>query len=214
VIFEALGGLANRLRAVFSRFQPGMQVVWNRYWDCADGHFLDVFEPIEGLEFVDSGATERSWAESDADISWRQHYKLLRPLPALRERILGIHDAVGEYDAMHIRRTDHVTHCRHQNLAQTTDEEFLYWARSPFRAETVFLATDNYETRHAMHGALGRRLLWQGHMEPTTIEAKRNTSLADAVVDLFVCVHAREFMGSAHSSFTDLIERVREVTHG
>jgi hypothetical protein len=42
-------------------------------------------------------------------------------------------------------------------------------------------------------------------------EAQRYNALADAVVDLYVCAGAREFMGSAHSSFSELVGHLREL---
>lgn len=209
MIFGAIGGLANRLRGIFSRFEPPMQVVWERYWNASDGHFLDVFEPVAGLEFVEGPPTEESTGAVGTDDAWHRHYRLLRPTAALRERIAGIADALGPYDAMHVRRTDHTTHCRHQGLRPTSDDEFIRWARP--RTGPIFLATDNTETRATMLGALGPQLVYQGPMDPPTIESRRNNSLADAVVDLYVCANAEAFMGSAHSSFSELIAHLREV---
>jgi len=209
MIFGARGGLANRLRGIFSRFDAPMTVEWLRYWDACEGHFLDVFEPIPGLTFVETGATEESCGAIGTDNEWHHRYRLLRPTAALRERIAGILDAIGPYDAIHIRRTDHTTHCRHLGLTATRDEEFIAWANA--RTGPVFLATDNTDTRAEMLRRLGPRLVWQGPMGATANDAQRNNSLADAVVDLYVCVAAESFMGSAHSSFSELIMHLRSV---
>jgi hypothetical protein len=209
VTFGAIGGLSNRLRGIFSRFEPPMSVVWERYWNAADGHFLDVFEPVDGLTFVDGPATEESCGAVGTDNGWHQRYRLLRPTAALRERIAGIADALGPYNAMHVRRTDHLTHCRHNGLRPTSDAEFLAWAT--LRDGPIFLATDNAETRLTMLRAIGPRLVYQGPMADSTHEAVRGNSLADAVVDLFVCVGAESFLGSAHSSFSELVTHLREL---
>jgi hypothetical protein len=95
----------------------------------------------------------------------------------------------------------------------TTDGEFIAWAHE--QLGPVFLATCNAETRQVFRAALGQRLFWQGAMKPSTAtqhESRRYNALADAVVDLFVCVGARAFMGSAHSSFSDLAMHIQAVS--
>jgi hypothetical protein len=211
VTFSALGGLANRLRAIFSRYEPGMQVVWTRTWDIAMGHFLEVFEPVPGLEFVEPAGRHidsESWHAAINYENWHKHYKLLRPTTALRERIMGLQDAMGPYVAMHVRRTDHVR-LAHAQGRYTTDAEFVEWAKA--RVSPVFVATDNVETREVMQRALPA-VIWQGAMQPSTAlqhESRRYNSLADAVVDMWLCVRADEFMGSAHSSFSELVGHLR-----
>jgi hypothetical protein len=221
VTFNALGGLANRLRAIFSRYaggllQPPMQVVWARTWDIAQTHFLQVFEPVPGIEFVPDGTPcdEESWHAAINYSDWHQHYRLLRPTAALRERISGLQSAVGEYIAMHVRRTDHVK-LAHMQGRYTEDGEFVQWAHEQSKAtplEPCFLATCNAETRQILARHIGPRLFWQGDLQPSTVyqhESTRYGSLADAVVDLFICVGAREFMGTAHSSFSELVTHLR-----
>lgn len=214
MIFGSSGGLSNQLRAIFSRFRPGdpLTVQWDPYWATADGRFLDVFEPIPGLTFVEFGAPKHVWWAEEGPDTWHENYKLLRPTAALRERIAGIAESLGPYHAMHVRRTDHTIHCVSQNLRATTDQEFITWAHA--RTGPVFLATDNTETRETMLRAVGPRLVWQGPMEASLaskVDARRYNSLADAVVDMFVCVEAEEFLGTTHSSFSDLIQHLRKV---
>jgi GDP-fucose protein O-fucosyltransferase len=213
VTFNALGGLANRLRAIFSRYEPGIRVVWTRTWDIANAHFLEVFEPVPGIEFVDGGASEESWHAAVNYNDWHRHYALLRPTAALRDRISGLQEAMGEYDAIHVRRTDHVK-LAHMQGKYTTDEEFIAWIVERDSDASVFLATCNAETRQIFKRALGPSLFWQGDMQPSTAtqhESRRYNSLADSVVDLFLCAGARSFMGSAHSSFSELVTHLREL---
>jgi hypothetical protein len=223
VTFNALGGLANRLRAIFSRYRPGlmqpsMQVVWTRTWDIAMAHFLEVFEPVPGIEFVPDGTPcdEESWHAAINYDDWHQHYRLLRPTAALRERVHGLQDAIGPYIAIHVRRTDHVR-LAHTQGKYTEDGEFVQWAHEMCIAtpsEPCFLATCNAETRQIMARHIGPRIFWQGTLQPSTVyqhESRRYGTLADAVVDLFMCVGAREFMGTPHSSFSQLVEHLREL---
>jgi hypothetical protein len=218
MIFEAQGGLSNRLRAVFSRFQPGttISVVWKRYWDAADGHFLDAFEPIDGLTFVDDNtvAEASGWWAADGHDTWHKHYKLLRPVASLQARIDQVKESLGRYHAMHIRRTDLVSHCRSQGLTETQDSEFIRWAQEEALDAPIFLATDNTETRQNMLSSLGLRLVYQGLMQHSyagNTGPYRYSTIGDAVVDMFVCVGASKFMGTAHSSFTDIIQHMRAI---
>jgi hypothetical protein len=213
MIFSPVGGLANRLRAIFSRYAPPMRVHWTRTWDIASGHFLEVFEPVPGIDFVEGDAAEESCHAAINYDNWHEHYRLLRPTEALRDRVSGLQEAIGPYDAMHIRRTDHVK-LAHMQGKYTTDEQFVSWAAGHESDASVFLATCNAETRQIMQRALGPCVVWQGEMQASTAEqheARRYNSLADAVVDLWMCLGARDFMGSAHSSFSELVTHLREL---
>jgi hypothetical protein len=219
VTFNALGGLANRLRAIFSRYSPdiGMKVAWTRTWDIAGAHFLEVFEPVPGIEFIEHPGREieGSWGAAENPDDWHRHYALLRPRLALQQRIDLLRRNLGDYVAIHARRTDHVRLAAREG-SFTTDEAFLAWVKGQ-DAGKVFLATDNWETRARMATSLPGRVMWQGSMtqsHATQHESRRYNSLGDAVVDLFTCVGARAFMGSAHSSFSELIVALRELPAG
>lgn len=213
MIFAPVGGLANRLRAIFSRYEPPMRVLWSRTWDIANAHFLEVFEPIPGVEFVEVGENEESCHAAINYEPWHEHYRLLRPTEALRDRVAGLQEAIGPYDAIHVRRTDHVK-LAHMQGRYTTDDEFIAWAAGRESDASVFLATCNAETRQIMQRALGPCVVWQGEMQASTAEqheARWYNTLADAVVDLWMCRGARHFMGSAHSSFTELVTHLRDL---
>jgi hypothetical protein len=69
----------------------------------------------------------------------------------------------------------------------------------------VYIATDNYETQQKFINFYGDRLIYK------KIEASdnlRQTSLQDAVVDMYVCAGAKYFLGSI-SNFTDIINQLR-----
>ena len=66
----------------------------------------------------------------------------------------------------------------------------------------VYIATDNYETQQTFINFYGDRLIYK-KIEPST--NLRQTSLQDAVVDMYVCAGAKYFLGSVKSSFSDTI---------
>lgn len=207
---RVFGGLGNRLRVIFSyraRFGP-LEVVWPKDGEIAHGHFLDVFEPLAAVDFVDGFAsTSTIDAYPDAPAWWRDGYQELKLLPQYREKI-----PLGPYSAMHVRRTDHVGLAK-QCGNFTTDEAFHGFIR---RAPSpIYLATDNGTSQLRFMVAIrdaGKKCLTLDGIrvhQDEDASGQRNTTLGHAVVDLFACVGAREFMGSGESSFTNLIRTLR-----
>ncbi len=76
----------------------------------------------------------------------------------------------------------------------------------------MYLATDNKVTQDELCD--GRRF-HVGTLLPDSPERQENgdqrrwSSLAGAVVDIYTCAGASQFMGSPGSSFTDMIETLR-----
>jgi len=205
-MIRARGGLANRLRVVLSRF-PG-PVVWEPHHECCNAGFLDVFEPIDGLTVLKHGSGVET---TDPDRQWSHHLSKVRPRPEIQSRIDALKASMGSYDAMHMRRTDHILDT-HVAGRHTTDEEFYAFATS--RDAPLYLATDNGRTQRAVADWIGHRLVIGNHIPDLAHEHRggdgvRHTSLADAVVDAWVCAGARRFMGSRESSFSDLIQLLR-----
>jgi hypothetical protein len=95
----------------------------------------------------------------------------------------------------------------------TPDSAFLSWAR--FMPGRLFLATDNAVTRDRFREEFGDRLVCVSEFraaereDATFWDRTRQTSLDDAVVDLFACSHAKWFMGSNYSSFSRTIDLLR-----
>ena len=77
---RAFGGLANRLRVVLSwRATFGeLEVVWRPDGEIAHGRFLDVFEPLNGVTFVDEKTcgtrTLDPYPHAPAD--WQRGYRV------------------------------------------------------------------------------------------------------------------------------------------
>lgn len=203
MVLNAIGGLCNRLRAILSRWHPGIQVIWTRTWDIHNEHFLEVFEPLRGVEFIDHPGhfDEESFNAIENPEPWHERYAWL--IPKRLDEIRELQSRLGPYSAMHIRRTDHVA------LAQmlgdyTHDSQFIEWGRK--YDGPMYLATDNQETRSIMQAEFGDRLVMHGEVRPshaTLHQSDRYTTLGDAVFDLFMCAGATNFMGSANSTFSE-----------
>jgi len=212
---QVYGGLCNRLRAVLSRLTPdGLTVVWEPNDEIAHGRFLDVFEPLPGVRFDEVAHPTDFKTLEPANGDWWPALARLKPVVDVRERIERAQGLLGgPYDAMHMRRTDHIDYARSTG-GFTGDEDFRHFAASTDRP--VYLATDNGRTQRRMLDWIGPRL----HV-PSLIDSevehdaggcgRRFTTLADAVVDLYVCAGAVDFMGSGASSFTDTIHQLRAL---
>lgn len=205
-MIRARGGLANRLRVVLSRW-PG-PVIWEPHHECCDASFLDVFERVDGLDVRDRGDGVET---TDPDRPWAHHLSKIRPRAEIQSRIDALKASMGTYDAMHMRRTDHVENAR-KSGRYTPTEDFTKFAMSC--DGPLYLATDNGRTQRDMAEILGSRLVIGTHISDLGDghnggDGIRHTTLADAVVDVWVCAGARKFMPSGESSFSDLIQLLR-----
>jgi hypothetical protein len=210
---HAVGGLCNRLRAILSVWASGhVEVIWDEDEYVSGAHFLDVFRPIHGLDFVSAagGWDVEAFAPAPGAIpGWENAYRALTPADAIQERLRR--GPPRPYVACHIRRTDHVPNVDTHGGVIRPIEEYVRWA--VFSRRPLYLATDNRETQAKVRSMYPDT--WIGCELPESREEQgltdhhRNGSLADAVTDLYNCAAAAEFLGSVGSSFTDTIETLR-----
>lgn len=212
---KAVGGLCNRLQAILSyrAVYGNIDVIWESSDVVSHAQFTDVFEPVEGVRFITGQWDREDWAICpNAPADWVSLHALLKPLSPIAERITTIQNALGPYYlAVHARRTDHTPLVTDLIKDQcTTDEDLrnfiITWPLGP-----VYLATDNGDTQKQWLAnpkvVVGHSL--QGTEKQGLDDHHRNGTLAEAVVDLFVCSNATRFMGTKHSSFSETIERLR-----
>jgi hypothetical protein len=213
LVIVPTGGLGNRLRVLLTylelarRQQQTLQVHWKPAPECA-GHFLDVFCPISDVRFLSQRPTV---------FDYRGCYccpqigpltapicapLVLRPAPAARVAEL----AEAPYDAVHVRRTDHVALATKVKkfIPLERFEQFIAAAARP-----VYLACDNRKTQQQLCRRYGRKLFV--HASIGASRQLRQTSLTHAVIDLWMCAGSVQFFGTEYSSFTDLIWTLRET---
>lgn len=205
-------GLCDRLRVIFSFQNPmrrqgrELMVCWKPN-DACPGHFLDVFEPIPGIHFTED-PTSVDWDDNrgDENNDPRMKYLLhdLQPQPFLWDRIAMVRQQLQpDYIAVHVRRTDKLQTETANEL--TTDAEFFRFCDHRRRgAEKLFLACDNAETQAQFQTRYPEHLVVAAPINPTT--ALRQTDLTHAVVDMFVCAQAREYLGTNLSGYSILVE--------
>jgi hypothetical protein len=210
------GGLCNKLRVTLSHHlhckSMGRHLVV--YWisdDACPGHFLDWFEPLSDTTFCHTLDTEAAHLDYDGCGVHSDHpdfvTEALVPLPNLRHRIQAMYDVLGEYVAVHVRRTDHVDLAKaHDRYTTDADvDAFL----SLYPTHTIYVATDNAITYEALKDKYSSRIPLAWHTPVGGESVLRQTSVEDAVVDLYMCSRASAFQGSGWSSFTDTIEALR-----
>ena len=210
-IIVPIGGLGNRLRVILSYLETRkrIKVIWRKTAEIAGAHFLDVFEPINGIEFVshpDRGEIQLVTC-IPANLDWFngvgvQQLALIKALPHIQQRINAL---PTPQVAIHVRRTDHSPAA--QLRGQFTSDQMFFDFIDGVRKDTqsLYVATDNSQTAHVFAqrypGAIIASVFGSSRL--------RQTSLEDSVVDWFMCVRAQHFMGSGYSSFTDLIQMTR-----
>ena len=222
---RAVGGLNNRVQACLSHLSTHGPI--DVIWDNAIEPFQSVYEPIDGLNFVDwrhpDVTTHGIPAEAPHD--WRKHYALLRPIASIRERVAAFQASMGDgYVAFHSRKTDMTPLAARLGNRMTTDEEvFAFMAEYP--DVKVWAACDNGESQ-VKFGAIAGHPNYNPRVcigeimagtEAVRDEADHpvNGSMAGGVVDSWMCVGAKHFLGSGTlGTFTGTVEILRSLANG
>jgi len=180
-------------------------MVWTVTPECP-GNFSDCFEPIEGVEMVSQLICENQEWRKLPEEAYQCLRDNLKPKPFVMEIVNGWKQKLGnDYVALHVRRTDYIAHAQRFGGAPAMTE--YYNLAKPFSSEPLFLATDNRWTQCEFEKVYGDRV----HFIPIVpSENLRQTSLLNAVVDLYICVGAKHFIGSPWSSFTRVISELRK----
>tara|TARA_X000000950_G_C13911780_1_gene659268 strand:- start:1158 stop:1859 length:702 start_codon:yes stop_codon:yes gene_type:complete len=215
-VIKCNDGLCNRLRVIFSYLQvANMQkkkliVIWIKNASC-DCHFLDFFEPIQNVTFVNN-TLKRIVNYSGNQIHPRfiPNYSLLKLNSKLRKTIYDKIELLERpYAAIHVRRTDHLNLLsRNKNVGFTSDSDFDKFIESN-GDKSLYIATDNKNTYDRFCEKYSDKVRFPYHKNnPNNF---RHTNMHDSVVDMFVCIYADNFMGTYYSSFSDLIDTLRKV---
>jgi hypothetical protein len=225
-----IGGTMNRVQALLSyRAAHGPMLV---HWTPDVPHFLETFEPLDGVTFhedyvhtdhVDYGIADGAPAD------WRSAYAELRPIASIRERVAAFQATLGDYLAIHVRRTDMTPLAAKIGAPHPSDEEYLAWVMdqsnkhdpSTFSSilasaqRPVWVACDNGVTQRKYEQWLGSRFrsgcVLDGKEVHGLDEHKVYGSIADAIVDMWMCVGAREAMTQDFGTFSGTIRILRAL---
>jgi hypothetical protein len=218
-----IGGLANRLRAILSaRAAFGeIEALWATSTAVHGASYTDCFEPIPGVAFIHAGEVNAHDLSKDqwhydvmtsnpveeAPEGWTLGYRDVKPKRGLLEICAKLRSSMGmPYAAVHARRLDHAAHAPTFGHF-TTNEEFAAWVDNALPGP-LYLAADCPQT-HAWFKARYPGLC--AHRVPEQVHGYevRPGTLADAVVDMWMCVEAAQFKGSWMSSYSETIGLLR-----
>ena len=218
------GGLANRLRVLMAYIQIAknenkpLKVYWPNNNTC-NGLYRDIFQPLDGVTFVsllESIPRHYSGYETYDTIMNRyglkfdekEAYSDLKLLPRLQEKVNSFvaKNNLSSGVSVHVRRTDHTNMAKNAE-SHTTSNDFFEYIDSLPSGIPIFLATDNNETQKEFKNRYPGRVIVYKEIIPSS--SVRQTSLEDAILDIFIAVQTLYFKGSGYSSYSGAIEVLR-----
>lgn len=214
---RAFGGICNRLRVVLSyRATFGaIEVGWMPDGEIANARFEDVFQALPGVRFEEGSdyttTTLDPYPHAPAD--WMMSYRDLQLLPEHAARFDAVRPR-GPYSAMHVRRTDHVG-LANRCGSYTSDEQFLTFIREA--PSPIVLCTDNGTTQLQFMRAIREAGKDCVALDGIRVHDKendnfqRNTTLADAAIDLFLLAGATHLKLSGASSFSNTAFGLQQI---
>lgn len=222
LIIYPCGGLCNKLRVTLSYYQfakiqnKNLIVIWDNTSAC-NGFFLDYFEPIENVSFIQNNTNNYKIFYNGFSIHPDFPFYItpeLKLLPNMLSEIKKRLDILeNNYIAVHIRRTDHINDAKQNNLF-TSDDEFYNFIDNTINNTcnttlNLYVATDNKNTYNIFKNKYKTKVKID---YPVVIHnSLRHTSLKDSIIDLYMCSYSKSFKGSGWSSFTDTIFQLREL---
>lgn len=216
IVIVPTGGLANRLRVVFSylynalKEKKNLTVIWKINYMC-EGYFLNYFEPINNVTFLPKLPDKmRVNYCGCSSTKWDYNYAKLVLKTTIKNKINNyISKYLGnDYVSVHIRRTDHVSLAKHKGK-YTDDQSFIKYI-DKYPTSKIYLATDNYNTQVFFKNRYKNRLYMYQPIVPNN--HLRQTSLEHSIIDVYICAKSKQFMGSGFSSYSSLINMVRKTS--
>jgi hypothetical protein len=193
-----------------------LEVVWKETNHC-NGYFLDYFEKINDVEFVSEPSINSKiiYGRIGRGVSeytlWEKNiFNDLKLLPYLKEKILENLKMMNNYISLHIRKTDFCNLSKELNK-QMYDQEFIEFIEKKLienKNYNIYLATDNLITQNTFKNKYPDKIKFFSNLNGN-LNQVRQSSLEDAVIDIYMCVYAADFMGTKGSSFSDLINNLR-----
>jgi hypothetical protein len=211
ITVHAKSGLSNKIRVILSylyranKEEKKLKVIWLVDDECPE-IYSNLFEPIENMSVIpiNTNYDYTTWEPDNIDYINNKYLTLLKPLPQIQSIIDSNKNKLGnKYISCHIRRTDALSHPVHKIKSE---KEYMDFIDNYDLNMKIYIATDNKETQDIFLDKYGDRLILKKIIQS---EKLRQTSVQDALIDIYTCVGAEYFMGSNGSSFTDLINQFR-----
>lgn len=214
MIIEPTGGLGNYMRTVFSYYSKCIKnnekltIIW-KITDEMNGFFLDYFEPIDNIIFLqENNGLKVDYKGCYMAKGYEPDYSQLKLKPYLQKKITEYKNTLNnKYISVHIRRTDHIQLARSKN-AFTEDSFFITFIKQN-PTLPLYIATDNRDTQEIFKNLFPNQIKIMNIIE--NLNVRRKTSLEQAIIDIYMCVYSMRFRGSSYSSFTNLIQKIRQI---
>ena len=136
-------------------------------------------------------------------------YHRLKLLPSIIEIVNEKRKLLDDnYIAVHVRRTDHIEVAKKRNRYTSDEDFFKFIEKNKNDVKYLYVAADNKKTYEMFQKKYPKLIYFPYHEEVKG--SKRNTSLHDAIIDLYMCVFSKHFQFSGQSSFSDVILQIRQ----
>lgn len=210
---KPLGGLCNCLRVLLScadycdDMGYNLLCIWNSWQN--NVNFTDFFENIKGVSFTDFYQGHVDY-ESCFEISatgkeirsrdFTANLSQLKLKDEIQTKINGLPIARESFISCHVRRGDHTKIYRNIDYYYSLIDNLSY--------NFIHLCTDDAHIQNEFSARYGNKL-WYYEKITKNKHISRNTSPLSTVVDLFLPLFAKDFIGTKGSSFTSFIEKSR-----
>lgn len=205
-------GMTCRLKSIFSYYmfckKNNMElcVIWN-IDDSTPGHFLDYFENINGITFVESYSNAIYLKIGKGHPYEMYNFDNLKLLPYLKNIILSNIQKMNKYISVHIRRTDFKRLAFSQRIYMD-DCEFEDFINKN-NDYNVYIATDNAQTQEKFYNLYKDKIKVIYFINKSN-QSTRKTTLEHSIIDLCMCINSEKFFGTRGSSYTNFITHCRE----
>jgi hypothetical protein len=215
----ALAGLCNKLQVLLSYLYQSnkegkkLKIIWKIDKQCPE-KFYKLFELLPNVDIIydeydiynDKYSDFSTWWDVGNNYIKDNYYSLLKPIPSIQNEIdLTKKELGNEYIACHIRRTDALTHQYFKDQI-ILDEEYMNFIDQYSKNLKIYIATDCRDTQKIFIDKYGDRMIYKKIEDNDNY---RQTSLQDAVKDIYVCVDAKYFKRSI-GSFSNTIMHLRK----
>ena len=212
----AVFGLNNRLNAILNYLYKAnkenkkLRVIWYIDYECPD-IFDNLFKPIDNVEFIYikdiRGYDYNSSLQQNNRYIEEKYYNLLQPIDSIQYDINNTKMLLKEnYIACHLRRTDGWNHYPYIKDRHNDEEYMEFIDKYPIDLK-IYIATDCRVTQKKFIKKYGNRLIYKKILNNND---KRQTSLQDAVKEMYVCADAKYFMRSP-GTFSNTIMHIRNI---
>ena len=214
IVIKPTGGLCNKLRVVMSYYEDAMKkkekliVVWYQDINC-NGNYTDYFCSLPNAEFIYKDYHGKVDYCGFSALYKVTNYHRLKLLPYMVETVNKKRNLLeNNYMAIHVRRTDHIEVAKRRNRYTTDEDFFKFIDKYKNNVKYLYVATDNKETYEMFQKKYPKLIQFPYHEEVKG--SNRNTSLQDAIIDLYMCIFSNHFQFSGQSSFSDVILQTRK----